>query len=472
LGFVLLNFVLKGLFISHNAIALDEPFSIYYAQMNLSSIIEFLSTGNNPPLYELFLHFWINVFGISALSVRIPSLIFSCITIFFIYKLASTFFNNRIAIYASVFYLFSNNAILYAHEARVYSLFALLTTLSMYCFFSLINNKPFSNLQKALFILIQSLLIYAHYFGFFILFLQVAFILFNKNLRNIYWKRLLSFSLIILLLYTPNIKVLINRFLDSSLNGTWVAKTTGIEDLYNMLVHFSNAPVLAVCVIIIFVLAVIKSFKETHLISLNGQLLIIWFLVPFLFMFFLSYWVPVFIERYLMFLSTGFYLLLAITVDYLDFKKPIKYLAPIIFCVLFLFTTDTKNTNKRNVIETVEKIKELKSENSILYISPKWFDLNFVYYYKQAWFQDIEQHSNKTKMHDRLRSENIYFIKKGSEIYFKELKQFEKILFLDVGSKSFSPNTEIIDKLSQFGKLKEQHEFHEIFTLYEFSVKE
>ncbi len=80
---MLLNLIIKGLYITNDALAHDEPFSVYYSQFDIINIIKELSKGNNPPLYEIFLHFWISFFGISELSVRFLSLISAIITVFY-----------------------------------------------------------------------------------------------------------------------------------------------------------------------------------------------------------------------------------------------------------------------------------------------------------------------------------------------------------------------------------------------------
>lgn len=234
ISIIVLNLIVKGIFLSSNSIGGDEPFSIYHAQMDIISIIKLLSAGNNPPLYEILLHFWIKLFGISEFSVRLPSLIFSCITVFYIFKIGVNFFNIKVAISSSLLFIFSNYQILFAHEARVYALFGMLTAISMFFYLELIAKDKPKFKPLILLLLANIVLIYSHYLGFFVLLIQFLCIVLYKELRTKFWKQLLILLGIIALFYLPNINVLIARFLDSSSNGTWVKSPNGFDDIYNM----------------------------------------------------------------------------------------------------------------------------------------------------------------------------------------------------------------------------------------------
>ena len=106
--FVIVNFLFKHYSLAYQAIALDEPFSIYYAQFNPITIIQELSNGNNPPLFELLLHIWIKLFDTSELAVRFLPCAFSSISVYFLYQIGRRFFSLKTAILVSVIFTFSN----------------------------------------------------------------------------------------------------------------------------------------------------------------------------------------------------------------------------------------------------------------------------------------------------------------------------------------------------------------------------
>ena len=70
IGLLVLNIVLKLAFLGTMPLANDEPFSLFHAQLPLAGMIDALKTFNNPPGFEIILHYWIDIFGISVVSAR------------------------------------------------------------------------------------------------------------------------------------------------------------------------------------------------------------------------------------------------------------------------------------------------------------------------------------------------------------------------------------------------------------------
>ncbi|MDD2386975.1 MAG: glycosyltransferase family 39 protein [Bacteroidales bacterium] len=482
IALLLVNFAIKGIFLSSNSLGGDEPFSVYHAQMNISSILNLLAEGNNPPLYEIILHFWIKFFGISEFSVRFPSLLFSCITVLFIYKLGIKYLNKRIALYASIAFVFSNYHVLFAHEARVYALLGMLSIISMYYFMGILydilnpkenhNINPKSSVKKKFIILIivNTLIIYSHYFGFFIVITQFLFLAFNKNIISKYWKHILVSIGIIGILYTPNIIVVLNRFVESSSSGTWLKPANGLEGIYNMLRQFLNAPVVAVSVIAVLVIALVKyiiTWKNRQK-NIYYRLIIVWFVFIFFFMFGISYIVPMFLDRYLMPAAVAFVLVLGIAVDYIISKPKYNYIVPIIICLLLIATVKPNITNKRNVEETVEKIKEIKDTNTLVIICPSHFILNFAYYYDKEIFKDYTNDDTYSNINNALSLKNIYGINHISEI---DYKKWEHIVFLDAAASFSYPDNDIINTLNANYSVQNEYKIYEIFDVIEYKVE-
>lgn len=466
------NFIVKGIFLSSNSLGGDEPFSVYHAQMDILSIIKFLSEGNNPPLYEIILHYWIKFWGVSELSVRFPSLVFSSFTVIFIYKIGAKYLNNRVALYSSILFICSNYQILFAQQARVYSLLGLLSAMSMHYFLALLNQpviekseKKYLNKYVINIIIINTLIIYSHYFGFFILITQFLIVVSNKKLRTNHCRTFVLALAIIALLYTPNVYIILNRFLVSSIHGTWVKPPNGIDSVYNMFRSLSNAPVVTISALLILTTSLIKLKITKEMSSINTRVIVFWFLFIFFFMFGISYFIPMFSERYIMPAAIAFYLTLGISLDYLIEIKKYKYIIPSVVIVLFASTTEPNISNKRNVRETVDKIKTLKDEETLVIICPANFILNFTYYYDLKVFKEQRINYNYSNIHHSMRNKNIYAINNIQDLDFKKWKH---IIYLDAGANFTKPNNGIVEALELNYTVKSTYNFYEIFNVSEY----
>ena len=66
----------------------DESYSVFHAQQSLLELLHTFYHGEgNPPLYYLFLHFWIQVFGIGLVAVKSLNIIISIGTANLLFKL-------------------------------------------------------------------------------------------------------------------------------------------------------------------------------------------------------------------------------------------------------------------------------------------------------------------------------------------------------------------------------------------------
>lgn len=114
---------------------LDEATSALAARMTTSELFtKFLPGDFHPPLYYLILKYWTAIFGYSEVALRVPSIIFGVIAVYFIYLIGKKIFDSKTGLIASLLLSTSGFAIYYSQEARMYSLAAMLVTASVYFF--------------------------------------------------------------------------------------------------------------------------------------------------------------------------------------------------------------------------------------------------------------------------------------------------------------------------------------------------
>ena len=115
---ITLNLALKSFHISDETIYTDEANSIFYAQQPLKNIITYFQYDQNPPAYFIVLHYWIQLTGVSDVSLKLLSVIFSTFCGLLVYFFSKKILNQRAAVFASLLFTFSNAQLYYARECR------------------------------------------------------------------------------------------------------------------------------------------------------------------------------------------------------------------------------------------------------------------------------------------------------------------------------------------------------------------
>jgi len=148
----------------------------------------------HPPLYHLLLKAWTQIFGISEISLRLPSVLLGALTIYVVYLLGKEIKNQKFAIITSLLLVTSSLHIYYSQEARMYSLNTFLAALSSFFLLKLSYNSRL-NFRKSFllwvgFTLTTILFLYTTYLSFFMLFGFLAFLFWEKKrIKGNFWRK-------------------------------------------------------------------------------------------------------------------------------------------------------------------------------------------------------------------------------------------------------------------------------------------
>ncbi len=463
--FFILNLILRGIQLTKNPLSGDEPFTLYHAQMQPSMIVSELLKGNNPPFFELLLHYWIWLKDISLEWIRILPLIFSAFTAFFLFLLANKIKKGCFPLIVSFIYTFSVYHLQFGQEIRVYSLFGCLTVISMWIFLKVWRDEAKLKWWITL-VIVNSCMIYSHYFGFFLLLIQTILIFSDTSLFKKNIKKYLLYVLTMILLYIPLIPIILQHFVfNDNGSNTWLTPASSVEDLYNMLWKFSNKPVVTVLGIAILVSAVVKYIlSKDKKLNVEVKLLLVWFIVSFFGMFIISFKIPMYLDRYLIYGSFSYILLLVYALWYLFPMTNGQLISSVVLIVLFGLTFSLHSPTKRNAPLISEEITKAKQHGYSIILCPKEYVTNFVYYYNSDYFKLIDTEPSCKRMMEKLSNEEIYAVWNIGEVKMKS----DKWLFVDVASSLTLPNNGIFEYLQAHYRLVREEKLDEITKVYYF----
>jgi len=505
----ILNIAFRIAQIDFHSLYGDEPFSLYYAQHTVPQIIEHLSTGNNPPFYEVLLHYWIKLFGISEASLRMPSVLFASISSIYIFRIGREIKSTQHGIIGALLFTLSTLVLSYSQQGRTYSLLILLGTVSSYHFIKTFISNSQKPLDQVMFVLSAALMVYVHYFGAIHLLSMLVFSITSRTILKSRRTQLIWTGSAILIISSPIVYQLAKRFLITAETGSWIRPVENLGPLLEFMRSITNGNDVVLMLTIFLgwlsiqrlanslenknaslALIAMSTFFMFYCLSIISKLKYFWrfsdnpiallaFLAftillytllrmflkgkrekesliihlaffPLLIFFFTSYWFPVWEERYLVFTTPYIYLSLALIPYTLGRQLAKSAITLLLFA--FAMTSSSISTKGDKAIEVVEHVKNFQKTHpeSIVFLSPPFFDLNFAYYYDREGFEISPKNQSRGGLKYRLSRKNIHLLYKAAEIPENLPKH---ILFVDAGTSFIYKENGIQEHLDESSSL-------------------
>ncbi|MFH0863587.1 MAG: glycosyltransferase family 39 protein [Candidatus Gottesmanbacteria bacterium] len=334
----------------------------------LINITKLAMSDFNPPLYYFILHLWMKIFGESEIVLRLLSFIFHLLLLLIVYKFSQKLKFSRLNSYCLLLTTFLNPMLIYySFEIRMYSLLALLATSSMYFFFTK---------NWILYILSSALGLWTQPFMAFIIISQYFYLLITRQLV----KKHFFYLLAIIILLSPWIPVTLHQFSVSGPMWIWrINQTTVTTILGNLFTGYEGTPwglwnkmaFLSLIIIALSIFSIIKLKSKSKIPSPIRQfvpLVITWLFLPVILVLIISYFKPIYVNRYIIFVTVAEIFIITISLSLVK-NKYIRNLS----AVCFLLFTICFNVwfpplhRKSDIRSTIKEIVALAKPRDLIY---------------------------------------------------------------------------------------------------------
>lgn len=305
--------------LGHDQFWMDEAYSALVSALPLQSLLAETPGLGSPPLYNLFLHFWIKIFGNGEWALRFPSALIGALFVPLVYAVGRRWFNEKAGILAAVVALVSGVHLFYSQQARLYSFWIFLSLLSAHWLlrFFVENRSRFWWGYTVTLIL----LLYLHNWSLFLIPLPYIYALLEKKGRTFIRKIIFS-HVLVFLCYLPFLPLLLAQA--SSGSSSWIAYFVGKNERlwaffktfeiffaggdYLALKHIPSLRFVAIALLCFLLIVILKEVKPRFAAR---KFFLIYLITPILILYLLSFYHPLYVAgRYDMIVFPAFCILI------------------------------------------------------------------------------------------------------------------------------------------------------------------
>ena len=294
----------------------DELFTVALAAQPIPTVLRVLyGEEANMTLYYFVMFGWVRLVGASAseLWMRLPSAVFGVLGAVALYRLGSRFGGRATGLIAAVLLVVNAYHAEMSQEARAYTLWALLLTLSWDALIEALDDGHRAAWVR--YVVWTTLAFYAHFFTVFVVLAQCLVVLIRWRYAE--WRALTLSGLGVIALSLPFVPFFLVNDDGSQILHVRPSDLGDLRDLFTMFAGSTDLLLLtsAALAAIGVVATVLPALRARDRASVGRALApLLWLVVPVLTVFLLSYVKPMFRERYLFGAMPAISLLVAIGV--------------------------------------------------------------------------------------------------------------------------------------------------------------
>jgi mannosyltransferase len=315
--------VTASIAVGGKSMTLDEAVSVSHAHLPLGAFLHVLTRGDpNMGLYYVMLRIWVHLFGDGAVAVRSLSVVCAVGAVVVTYLLGRRLFGELAGCVAALLLAVDPFDVQYAQDARGYSLLVLLVAASSY-FLVRELERP-SVVTGVGLVATASLSVYAYYFGFYVLAVDLLAVLAlrRRAFFNWHWGAVTAATA---LLCIPGLVVGART---GPAQISWIGRPTWVylRHMPQVLAGGSRAALLLLVALGVYGLS--RSLREGWF--WRWALALAWFVGPLLLSFLVSiYWQPMFRPYYLVIVLPALFLLAASAVSGVS-RRPLLLVAVVV----------------------------------------------------------------------------------------------------------------------------------------------
>lgn len=294
---------------------LYHPFAIPYAYDELSALFRtyynsftdmilygVMMKDAHPAGIETLLYFWTKLVGYTELYVKLPFIICSVASVFYVFKIGKEWFNTTVGLVCAAYIATLQYTIMHGQEIRPYGIGLFFSAAMVYHWHNIVfRPEKRYDLNWVLYLLFSSLCMYNHYFS--LAFAGLVALTGIFFVKRRYIIRYLTAGIMMIVLYTPHLHIFYYQFFHFGGGlSDWLAKPGNDYIIQYLLYIFHFSPYVYGLAAALLCWGIVYSIIRKKFPAKFFFISLTWFAIPFLVGFFYSrYYNPVLQYRVLIF---------------------------------------------------------------------------------------------------------------------------------------------------------------------------